>query len=69
MITENQLRALDFEYNEDSFSWIHKDITVEFDSELQSGYKITFIPFIDFELQGINDHRDLSKFIKLVYGE
>jgi hypothetical protein len=65
MITENQLRALDFEYDESFEFWIFKEIFIEFDNELQKGIKIEFG---GFELQGINDHRDLSKFIKLVYG-
>lgn len=63
MITENQLRALDFEYNDLTCLWEFKDITVwiaEDDQEVYLG---------NFELFGINDHRDLSKFIKLVYGE
>ena len=66
MITENQLRALDFEYNELFENWTFKDITFYLDSELQKGYEINYY---GFELEGINDHRDLSKFIKLVYGE
>jgi hypothetical protein len=40
-----------------------EDIDVSFD---ESGMKI-FLN--DFQVFGINDHRDLSKFIKLVYGE
>ena len=67
MITENQLRALDFEYDDDYFNaYKFRDISIEFDDEFQKGIKIEFK---NFELQGINDHRDLSKFIKLVYGE
>ena len=65
MITENQLRALDFEYNEPFERWQFEDITVEFiglDSEM-------VVKLQDFQVFGINDHRDLSKFIKLVYGE
>jgi hypothetical protein len=63
MITENQLRALDFEYNEELEIWGFKDIFVELtESE-------TIVKLQDFQLFGINDHRDLGKFIKLVYGE
>jgi hypothetical protein len=62
MITENQLRALDFEYNEFLEEWSFKDIFVELtESE-------TIVKLQNFELYGINDHRDLEKFIKLVYG-
>jgi hypothetical protein len=63
MITENQLRALDFEYNGYLESWLFRDITVDFTDD-----KVT-IELAGFQVFGINDHRDLSKFIKLVYGE
>jgi hypothetical protein len=63
MTTENQLRALDFEYNGYLESWLFRDITVDFTDE-----KI-IIELAGFQLFGINDRRDLSKFIKLVYGE
>jgi hypothetical protein len=62
MITENQLRALDFEFHNDLDMYSFEDIDVSFD---ELGVKI-FLN--DFQLFGINDHRDLSKFIKLVYG-
>jgi hypothetical protein len=64
MITENQLRALDFEFNEELESWLFRDITVEFVGLNDK----TKIELQGFQLYGINDHRDLSKFIKLVYG-
>jgi hypothetical protein len=64
MITENQLRALDFEYNEFLEEWSFKDIVVFlFNGEWH------VIELNGFQVFGINDHRDLSKFIKLVYGE
>jgi hypothetical protein len=63
MITENQLRALDFEYSEILEMWEFKDISICIDGESYS------VLLNDFEVYGINDHRDLSKFIKLVYGE
>jgi hypothetical protein len=66
MITENQLRALDFEYNEELERWGFKDIAVYFN---ESDSLDVFISLNGFQLYGINDHRDLSKFIKLVYGE
>jgi hypothetical protein len=64
MITESQLRALDFEYNEDLERWEFKEITVDLLFAVEN-----FITLQGFQLYGINDHRDLSKFIKLVYGE
>jgi hypothetical protein len=63
MITENQLRALDFEYNERLESWDFADISVCIYSDE------IVIELKGFQVYGINDHRDLSKFIKLVYGE
>jgi hypothetical protein len=63
MITENQLRALDFEYNDDLDLYSFKDIDVLFDESVMR------IFLNSFQVFGINDHRDLSKFIKLVYGE
>jgi hypothetical protein len=63
MITENQLRALDFEYYENTEVWQFKEIAIYLDGQSYS------VLLNDFELYGINDHRDLSKFIKLVYGE
>jgi hypothetical protein len=64
MITENQLRALDFEYNEYLERWEFKEITVDLLFSVEN-----VITLQDFQVFGINDHRDLSKFIKLVYGE
>ena len=64
MITENQLRALDFEYNEELERWELKEITVDLLFSEENVVKLQ-----DFQVFGINDHRDLSKFIKLVYGE
>jgi hypothetical protein len=62
MITENQLRALDFEYNEELERWEFKDVIVIND-------EVNIIELHNYQVFGINDHRDLSKFIKLVYGE
>lgn len=65
MITENQLRALDFEFDIVMEQWQFRDITLEFvglNSEM-------VVKLQDFQVFGINDHRDLSKFIKFVYGE
>jgi hypothetical protein len=63
MITENQLRALDFEYNEYLERWEFKEITVDLLFSVEN-----VITLQNFQVYGINDHRDLSKFIKLVYG-
>jgi hypothetical protein len=63
MITENQLRTLDFEFDDRFELWSFKDISVFIDGQSYS------VLLNDFELFGINDHRDLSKFIKLVYGD
>jgi hypothetical protein len=63
MITENQLRVLDFEYDDRFELWSFKDISVYIDGQSYS------VLLDDFELYGIDDYRDLSKFIKLVYGQ
>jgi hypothetical protein len=65
-MTTNQLIALDFEFNAELEQYQYKDIAVEF-NDLDSSEIV--IKLDGFQLYGINDHRDLSKFIKLVYGE
>jgi hypothetical protein len=65
MITENQLRVLDFEFDIVMEQWQYKDIILEF----VGLYSEMVVKLQDFQVFGIQDHRDLSKFIKLVYGE
>ena len=63
MISIAQLQSLEFEYEEVLDTWSFKDILMYFvDGEM-------VVDLNTFQLYGIRDIRDLSKFIKLVYGE
>lgn len=63
-MNDSQLIALDFEYNKELERYEYKDITVEDFEPIEMVIKLN-----SFQVFGINDHRDLEKFIKLVYGE
>ena len=65
MITANNLISLDFEFNNFDEVFEFRDISVEF-NELDS--KEVVVKLNGFQLYGIQDHRDMSKLIELVYG-